>query len=265
MSFSPSGIFYDAWSDTDAPWLVMVHGFSHNHTYFERQVAEFQADYRLLRVDFRGHGKSAPVAGPYGIEEYADDVQSALDAAGIERAHYWGTHTGSAVGLVLALRQPERLASLVLESAVLPGFPMPRVDALLARARSITQTDGIDAARLDWFEQADWFDYIRAEPAACRADEHRQLVNAFQGAPWISPLTPRPVTSVVNQLAALTLPVLLYNGEHDLPDFRNMAQALETQLAHVERHTITQAGGFAGWENPTAVNAVVGAFLRHLN
>lgn len=267
MSYSSAGIFYEELlpdSDSMAPWLVMVHGFSHNHGYFGQQVAAFQADYRLLLVDFRGHGGSLAVAGPFGIEEYADDVQSALDAAKIDTAYYWGTHTGAAVGLVLALRQPERWRALILESAVLPGFAMPRVDELLARARAIAQTKGIAAARQDWFEHADWFNTIRANPAVCRADDHRQLVEAFQGEPWISPLTPRPVTPVVDCLDALAMPVLLYNGVDDLPDFHAMAAALADQLAQVERHTITNAGGFAGWEQPAAVNDLVASYLQRI-
>ncbi len=267
MSFSATGIFYEALlpaPDSAAPWLVMVHGFSHNHDYFGQQVAAFQADFRLLLVDFRGHGRSSAVAGPFGIEEYADDVQSVLDAANIDTAIYWGTHTGTAIGLVLALRQPERLRALVLESAVLPGFAMPRVDELLARARTIAQAEGIAAARQDWFEHADWFDFIRAEPMECRADDHRQLVEAFQGEPWISPLTPRPVTPVVDCLDALTMPILLYNGVADLPDFHNVAAELESQMARVERHQIDRAGGFAGWEQPAAVNALVASYLQQI-
>ncbi len=48
-----------------APWLTMVHGFSHNHAYFAAHVEAFRADYRILLVDFRGHGGSSAVAGPY--------------------------------------------------------------------------------------------------------------------------------------------------------------------------------------------------------
>ncbi len=77
-----------------APWLTMIHGFSHNHAYFSVHVEAFQADYRILLVDFRGHGGSSAVAGPYGIEEYADDVLTALDEVAITKTHYWGRTPG---------------------------------------------------------------------------------------------------------------------------------------------------------------------------
>ena len=67
----------------------------------------------MFLADLRGHGYSAEIEGPYVIEEYADDIIFALDEAGIARTHFWGTHTGAAIGLVLALRYPERISSLV--------------------------------------------------------------------------------------------------------------------------------------------------------
>jgi 3-oxoadipate enol-lactonase len=245
-----------------APWLTMVHGFSHNHHYFSAQAAEFQADFRLFQVDLRGHGASAGMPGPFGIEEYADDLVAALDRAGIERTHYWGTHTGAAIGLVLALRCPERLASLVLEGTFLPGFAMPQVPALLERARSIATTRGLAAALADWFEHAGWFEYIRAHPQACRAEEHRQMVNAFQGQPWFSPLTPRAVTPAAGRLAEIALPTLAYNGASDMDDFRRAGEYLQAHLPNLRYEIIPDAGGFPAWENPPAVNRVVGDFLR---
>jgi len=246
------------------PWIVMVHGFTHNCSYFSAQVADFQKDFRILLTDLRGHGKSASAAGPYGIEEYADDILLALDEAGVEKAHFWGTHTGSAIGLVLALRQPARFASLVLEGTFLPGFPMPRVGDLINRARSIARSEGLEAALEDWFEHADWFEYIREHPEACRAKEHKTLLREFTGIPWLSNLTPHQVTPVSECLANIHQPVLVYNGKYDLDDFKRAARYLEAGLPRVQWEEIPDAGGFPGWENPQAVNLLVHGFLsRH--
>lgn len=245
----------------DHPWLIMVHGFTHNQNYFSAQIPAFQEDFRIFLTDLRGHGQSASVPGPYGVEEYADDILGALDQVGINKAHYWGTHTGSAVGLVLALRHPERFASLVLEGTFLPGFPMPRVGELINRARSIAQTQGIDAALEDWFCQADWFAYIRDHPHACRANTHRAMLFEFGGAPWLSDLLPRPVTPVADFLANISQPALVYNGKYDLEDFKRAAVYLEAGLPNVQREEIPEAGGFPGWENPQAVNLLVDHFL----
>lgn len=247
-----------------APWLTMVHGFTHNHHYFSAQVAAFQKYFRLFLIDLRGHGQSAHLPGPYGIEEYTDDLVMALDSAGIGATHYWGTHTGSAVGLALALRAPERLLSLVLEGTFLPGFSMPRVEELLDRVRAITQSHGLEEALEDWFTNADWFEYIRNHPDQCRAEEHRRMVFKFKGSPLLSSLAPRPVIPFSESLHTIHQPTLLYNGEQDMQDFKRAAFHLARELPNARRVEIPNAGGFPGWEAPHAVNPVVREFLQDL-
>lgn len=243
------------------PWLVMVHGFTQDSRYFSAQLADFQDDFRIALIDLRGHGQAAQLPGPYGIEEYADDIAVALDRAGIERAHYWGTHTGAAVGLILALRQPERLVSLVLEGPSLPGSAMPKVAELIERARSIAHSRGLAEAREDWFYRADWFAHMRQYPERCRAEAHRAMIREFAGNPWLSEQVARPVTPVAEHLAEIRQPVLVYNGDSDLDEFKQAAARLEAGLAQVHRQEIAQAGGFPAWESPETVNALVGDFL----
>jgi pimeloyl-ACP methyl ester carboxylesterase len=243
------------------PWLTMIHGFSQTHHYFSAQVPIFQQDFRLFLADLRGHGQSTKVEGPYGIEEYAGDVISVLDNAGIEKTHYWGTHTGAAIGLVLALRHPERFTSLILEGTFLPGFPMPRAGELIDRARSIARSKGLAPALADWFDHADWFAYMLNHPQVCRAKEHRAMIFEFSGMPWLSDLTPRQVTPVAGCLAEIQQSTLIYNGQYDLDDFKQAARHLETDLPNAQREEISEAGGFPGWENPQAVNLLVCNFL----
>jgi pimeloyl-ACP methyl ester carboxylesterase len=184
----------------------MVHGFTQSSDYFSSQVPNFRRDFRILLIDLRGHGKSANAPGPYGVEEYADDVLAVLDGAEVEKAHFWGTHIGAAAGLVLSLRQPERLSSLVLEGPFLPGFNMPKVPELIGRARSIAQSRGIKAALDDWFEHADWFEYMRDHPQACRSKEHKAMILEFGGMPLLNALTARQVTPVTERIADIRLP-----------------------------------------------------------
>ena len=248
-------------ADPNAPWLIMVHGFTHNCSYFSAQVPDFQKDFRILLTDLRGHGKSTHVMGPYGVEEYTDDILETLDEVGVENAHYWGTHTGSAVGLVLVLRHPERFTSLILEGTFLPAFPMPRVGELINRAKSIAKSKGVNVALEDWFNHADWFAYIRDHPQVCRAKKHRAMLSEFSGIPWLSELTPREVTSVSEMIGNINLPTLIYNGKYDLDDFKQAALYLEAGLPNAQREEIQNAGGFPGWENPQDVNLLVRSFI----
>lgn len=243
------------------PWLTLVHGFSQNRHYFSPALPNLRGKYRLLLVDLRGHGASAGLPGPFGIEEYADDLEQVFAAEEIERTHYWATHTGTAVGLVLTLRRPALLEKLVLEGAVLPGSSMPRTAELQERASRIARAEGVPAALTDWIEHADWFANINEHPAETGAAGHRELVSGFGGAPWLSDLAPRPVTGVRSRLDEIDQHTLLYNGVEDLDEFEQVAAVLEAELANAERHVIPGAGGFPLWERPSRVVPIV---LKHL-
>ena len=247
-----------------APWLAMVHGMSGDHRVFSAQVAAFKARYRILLVDLPGHGLASDVPGPFGQIELAAHVAGALADAGAEPCHYWATHTGTALGLLLATERAGRFRSMILEGAVLPGHAMPSVDRELKRARDTARTAGVAAALKQWFDEAAWFDVMRAHPEDCRAAAHWAIVASFTGAPWLDTGAAAPVAPIDGRLASLEVPVLLYNGEHDLADFVDVADRLEALLPRVRRATIAGAGGFPAWEFPARVNRLAEDFLSSL-
>lgn len=244
------------------PWITMVHGASQHSGLFSAQVDAFQADYRLLLIDLPGHGRSSDCPGPYGIAEYARSVLAAIHAAAVERTHFWGTHTGAGIALLLAAHHPRLLASLVLDGAILPGVDLPYVTARIACARNTARERGVEAARAEWFRESQWFDVIRARPSECRATAHWDLIADFSGRPWLDSAAPEPVTSIRASLGRIAQPVLLVNGEHDVEDFIHIAQELESSLRDVRRVTVPRAGGFPLWEFPAEVNSLVRQFLE---
>jgi pimeloyl-ACP methyl ester carboxylesterase len=72
------------------------------------------------------------------------------------------------------------------------------------------------------------------------------------------------VAPVEQDLKTLGVPVLAYNGEHDLDDFIEVAARLETLLPDIRRRAIPEAGGFPAWEFPARVNALVEDFLAEV-
>ena len=245
----------------EAPWITMVHGISQDRRVFARQVADFRSDYRLLLIDLPGHGGSAELPGPYGVQEFASAIAAALDAAAIGPTHFWGTHIGAGAGLLLACRAPDRFRSLLLEGPVFPGRPMPGLSDLLAVVLETARTQGMAAARALWW-QAGWFDVMRAHPETCRAAEQRAIVDDFAGRPWLDGgLTTRAIDPIDDLLARLTVPVLIMNGQHDLPDFLMAAEALHGLLPDCRRMSIEQAGGFPFWEFPGQVNPLAKRFF----
>jgi pimeloyl-ACP methyl ester carboxylesterase len=228
-------------------------------------LAPFAARYQVLRIDLRGHGGSSSPAAGYSQLDHAEDVLAVLDALEIRATHLWGTHTGAAVGLLLAADQPERVASLTLEGAVIPGRATPSVERHTARARELAASASVQAARDWWRDEAEWFNVMRREPEARRWLEQRALIAAFSGAPWLTHEPPRAVPDQTQRRGELRQPTLINNGAEDLPDFLETAALLVRALPNARRFLIPGAGAFPAWEAPRAVNPVVTRFLDEID
>lgn len=114
------------------------------------------SDYRVLRYDIRGHGNSEATDGEYDLGLLADDVQSLLDELKIESTHFVGSSIGGMIGLELATRSPDRLASLTLCDT--RGHCTPtRADSRQQRVQTAA-AEGmeslVDSTLKDWFTDA---------------------------------------------------------------------------------------------------------------
>jgi pimeloyl-ACP methyl ester carboxylesterase len=67
-------------------------------------------------IDARGHGRSDKPHDreAYVLDRLVGDVLAVLDAAGIERTHYWGYSFGGWIGLGLLVKAPQRFRKAVL-------------------------------------------------------------------------------------------------------------------------------------------------------
>jgi hypothetical protein len=101
---------------------------------------------------------------------------------------------------------------LILEGAVIPGVVVPSVASNVGRAKTTACRGGVEAARFEWFTEAEWFEAIRREPAQCRALEHRSLRAEFSEAPGLDPAEARPVDPVRGRLHQIVVPTLF--GEY---------------------------------------------------
>jgi class 3 adenylate cyclase/pimeloyl-ACP methyl ester carboxylesterase len=69
---------------------------------------------RVIIYDPRGIGLSDPIDHVPALEEYADDLEAVLDAAGIERATLFGVFAAGMTAAMFAARTPQRVDGMVL-------------------------------------------------------------------------------------------------------------------------------------------------------
>jgi pimeloyl-ACP methyl ester carboxylesterase len=97
--------------------LILIPFLSADHACYAFQVAEYAKHFACISVDLRGTGESDKPDGAYSTETLADDIAAFMKAIGVGKAHVSGLSLGTAVGMWLAAKYPEKVQSLSLHSA----------------------------------------------------------------------------------------------------------------------------------------------------
>jgi pimeloyl-ACP methyl ester carboxylesterase len=74
------------------------------------------SQYRIVLMDFRGHGLSGNEATELRPDRILQDIVGLLDNLGINQMHVAGYSLGGYMGLMLALNQPRRVSTLLLHA-----------------------------------------------------------------------------------------------------------------------------------------------------
>lgn len=207
--------------------LLLLHGNGEDSTYFEHQIEDFAHEFTVYAIDSRGHGKSPMGNAPFTLSQFADDLLGFMDAHGIDQADILGFSDGGNIALLFALRYPERVRRLILNSANL--YP-----------------EGL----MDWLLQS----FINEHEAACQSDtpESRyqaMLLELMINEPHIDPA----------DLSSLHMPALVIAGEDDIVEpehTRLIADSLPNgQLV------VIPGGHDCANQNPADFNQAVWEFL----
>ncbi|MBT8226855.1 MAG: alpha/beta fold hydrolase [Dactylosporangium sp.] len=106
-------------------------------------------DRQLIRYDERGCGLSDWEVPSFTFDDWVDDLETVVNAAGIDRFPLLGVSQGGAVAVAYAVRRPERVSRLVLAGAYARGRQV--------RARNDAERDeaalDLDLARVGWTHQ----------------------------------------------------------------------------------------------------------------
>src|SRR5687768_16132919 len=112
--------YTDPWRECDT--VLMVHAAMGSSRRFYAWVPHLARDFRVVRIDMRGHGESdAPKPDQLAFERLSADAVELLDHLGIEAAHLAGSSAGGIVSQSVAIRYPKRVLSLASFAAV-PGM-----------------------------------------------------------------------------------------------------------------------------------------------
>jgi pimeloyl-ACP methyl ester carboxylesterase/DNA-binding winged helix-turn-helix (wHTH) protein len=127
-----------ATSGTGPPLVKPANWITHLEYDWESPVwrhwlRELSRDHTLLRYDERGCGLSDHDAADLSFESWVSDLETVVDAAGLDRFPLLGLSQGCAVAIAYAVRHPERVTRLALYGGYVQGA--------IARARTTTERE----------------------------------------------------------------------------------------------------------------------------
>jgi pimeloyl-ACP methyl ester carboxylesterase len=108
----------DIWTEQvgEGSDVLLIGGLGDTVESWQFQLDRLRERYRLTAFDNRGAGRTEMPERPVSVEMMADDAAGVLRALDIRSAHVAGFSGGSIIAQELALRNPELVRSLVLQS-----------------------------------------------------------------------------------------------------------------------------------------------------
>ena len=248
------------------PTALLLHGFTGSGTGFEGISRPLVARFRVVAPDLVGHGESpAPTdESAYGMEACIEQVAAIIDTLSLGRVHLFGYSMGGRAALALAVRHPEKLASLALLGA---SAGLGDADERAARRASDEalaeriERDGVEAFVKEW-EGIPLFatQSQRLSDAGWEAQRRGRLANSARGlAGSLRGMGTGAQPPLHHALSALSLPVWVGAGADD-PKFRAIARKLGDLIPSAECATVPDAGHAAHLENPAFVASALRDF-----
>jgi 2-succinyl-6-hydroxy-2,4-cyclohexadiene-1-carboxylate synthase len=246
--------------------LLLLHGFTGSAATWGTHISHFAACRQIIAPDLIGHGQTdAPAhTARYSMAHCVADLLALLDTLEIEQTDVLGYSMGGRIALHLAAAAPQRVRSLLLESAT-PGIDKSteraeriRSDEALAEA---IENDGVAAFVKRW-ERMPLFDSQVVLPLEVRANLHSQrlqnrsigLANSLRG------MGTGQQQPLWDKLGVIKMPTLLLVGELDAK-YCATARRMAKILPRVRMVVVLNAGHTIHLEQPDIFEQEVTEFL----
>ncbi|MEU8954686.1 4-carboxymuconolactone decarboxylase [Streptomyces sp. NPDC048518] len=239
----------------DAPVLILGASLGTTWHMWDRQIPELIKQWRVFRFDMPGHG-GAPAHPCGSVGELADRLLGTLDELGVQRFGYAGCAFGGAIGAELALRHPQRVASLGLIAAS-PRFGT--ADEFRQRG-VIVRSNGLDpiarSAPERWFTPG----FAAAQPAI--TEWAVQMVRTTDPGCYIAACEALAAFDIRAELGRIGVPTLVLVGSEDQVTGQGEARTLVAGIPDARLAVVPGASHLAPVEQPAAVTDLL---VRHFS
>ena len=258
LSLDGRRVYFDLAGPQNAPTVCFTHSLNADGgMWVEQMVPLLAAGYRVLRLDMRGHGGSAPVAGDYTMDGLAADVKAALDVLGIARVHYIGLSIGGMIGQGFALANPDRLLTLTLCDTQ-PSTP-PGSAGTWEERKATVRSKGLAALADSTMER--WFtdEFRQVNPVRWR--EVRDTISGTTPEGSAGCMSAIQHFDYLDRLPTIKVPTLVICGDEDqgTPPERN--RLIASRIPGGRYEGIARARHLPNVERPEAFNKIMLSWL----
>lgn len=249
-------LHYAEQGDPTGEPIVFLHGWPDSWFSFSRVLRLLPGWLHAYAPDQRGFGDSERPDTGYAIDNFAADAMAFLDAMGVERATFAGHSFGSFVARRVAIRNPERVAGLILIGAgVSASVPVTRE----AQAALLDLQDPVPVEFARDFQSGTAYAPLPESFFEGCVAESLKLPASL----WRETLDRLVEYNDANQLARISVPTLVIWGEHDALFSRQDQDLLATAIKGATLKVYEETGHCPNWERPERVAADVQEFIRH--
>ena len=235
--------------------LILLHGFTGSAASWSSVIHDLAELRRVIAVDIIGHGASSAPEDPshYAFEQALHDLADVTDQLGIARAAWLGYSLGGRLALGMAVDHPERVSSLILESAT-AGIQhekerLQRAAADQELARRIEEA-GIEAFVDEWERLPIWESQRTLPAEVLQFQREIRLRNRAVGlANSLRGMGQGAQPSYWDRLDEIDVPVLLMAGALDRK-FVGIAGQMGVRIAGAQLSVIPDAGHAVHLERP---------------
>jgi lipase len=188
------------WGDPTGAPVICLHGVTGHGRRFRRLAEEHLAAYRVVGVDYRGHGRSG-WEPPWSVEQNVVDLLETVDDLGISGGVWIGHSFGGKLVAEVAALHPDRVEQAVLLDPALrlaPSVAGERADLTRADVSFESPDEAIDARLADGS--------LFSTPRATLEEEAREHLVLGEDGRWRWQYAPTAVIVAWSEMASAAPP-----------------------------------------------------------
>jgi 3-oxoadipate enol-lactonase len=239
----------------NAPTLMLCNSLGTDLHMWDDQTPIWSKNFRLIRYDRRGHGKSGVPKGPYSMERLGRDALAIMDKLGVKRTNWCGLSLGGMVGMWLGANAPDRFERIIISNTV----PYYAVKDTWNDRIKIIRDKGlapiVDANLERWFSK----EFRERAPQAIARMRDMFLATPVDG--YVACCEAIRDMDHRDLLAKITAPTLVIAGSRDPATSVKDAEFIQSRIPDAMM-TVIEAAHISNVEQPAAYGKAVVDFLR---